>query len=140
MKLQHNEFSTEIPATWEDRTMITLIAPFGPGEFASNIVVTRHPVGPADSLEDFVAAQLDALRQSLPGFELLDTRRTTIDNRPASQQLHRFQSDQGFIQQVQTFVLARQTVYIITGSSTVADFEKHLQAFRDVVENFAIAE
>lgn len=140
MKLQHNEILTVIPENWADRTMITLVAPFAAGEFASNIVVTRHFIEAHESLEGFAQEQQKIMRESLAGFELLDFRANTLGGRPSCQQLHRFPTENGFLQQVQTFVLANQSVYVITGTATVNDFERHLQAFRDVVENFQINE
>ncbi len=140
MKLQHNEISTVIPASWEDRTMLTLIAPFDEAiHFAANIVITRHPVKPNESLEDFVGEQLEMLRESLPNFELLDRANDTLNGYPSSRQLHRFQTEAGFLQQVQTFVLSNQNIYAITGTATVEDFNKHIQAFRKVVENFFVS-
>jgi hypothetical protein len=138
MKLKHNELSTAIPDAWEDRTMITLVAPFAAGQFASNVVITRHFVQATESLEDFVREQLKIMRDSLPNFELLDSRANTLNGHPSCQQLHRFQTENGFLQQVQTFVLANKIVYAITGTATAADFEKYIGAFREIVENFEI--
>jgi len=46
---------------------------------------------------------------------LLDYKVTTIKNYPACQQLHRFEAENKILQQVQTFVLAKQKIYSITG-------------------------
>lgn len=138
MKLNHNELSTAIPESWDDRTMITLVAPFENGQFAANVVITRHYIGANESLEDFVEQQTQMMRESLPAFELLDFRADTLNNRASCRQLHRFQTENGFLQQVQTFVLANQKVYAITGTATAADFERHIAAFREIVENFEI--
>lgn len=140
MKLTHNEFSTAIPETWEDRTMVTLVAPFRAGEFASNIVITQHFVEAHASLEDFAQEQQKMMRESIADFELLDYRTNELNGRPSCQQLHRFPTQNGFLQQVQTFILANRRVYVITGTSTVNDFERHIGAFREVVENFEIEE
>jgi hypothetical protein len=138
MKLKHNEFSTEIPESWEDRTMITIIAPFDAGQFASNVVITRHFIQAHESLEDFALQQTQMMRESLPNFELLDSRTDTLNDRPSYRQLHRFQTENGYLQQVQTFVLANRSVYAITGTSTVTDFDSYVAAFREIVENFEV--
>jgi hypothetical protein len=140
MKLKHNEFSTAIPDAWDDRTMVTLVASFGAGEFATNIVITRHFVEAHESLEDFAQEQQKMMRESIANFELLDYRANELNGRPSCQQLHRFPTQNGVLQQVQTFILANRRVYVITGTSTVNDFERHIQAFREIVENFAIEE
>jgi len=139
MKLTHNEFYSAIPESCQDRTMITVVAPFAPGEFATNVVVTRHFVAAHESVEAFAEEQLKIMRESVPNFELLDYRTTTLNELPAVQQLHRFQTENGFLQQVQTFVLADRKIYVITGTSTVNDFERHIGAFREIVENLQIS-
>lgn len=138
MKVTATDFTTAIPADWQDRTMMTLVAPFAPGEFAANCVITKHFVAAHESLEDFVSEQLQMMQQSLPAFEVLDYRVNTLNGLPCCQQLHRFQTESGFLQQVQTFILANSSVYVITGTATVNDFNRHLDGFREIVENFQI--
>ena len=43
MKLTANDFTTAFPDEWEDRTMVTLVAPFSIGNFAANCVITKTP-------------------------------------------------------------------------------------------------
>lgn len=136
MKFTANDFTTELPADWEDRTMITLVAPFAPGSFASNIVITKHSVVSGETLKDFAAEQLQYLQTSLPEFQLLDRRMTTVKDYPAYQQLHRFQSEHGSLQQVQTFLMASTVIFVITGTTRIEEFDQHIAAFREIVENF----
>lgn len=138
MNLNHNEISTVIPNGWDDRTMITLIAPFAPGYFAANVVVNKYFVEPTDSIEDFAREQTRMLGESVPEFEVLDQRGGVVNTYPSYQQLHRFRTENGMIQQVQTFLLKGQAIYAITGTALVEDFDKHIQAFREIVENFQI--
>ncbi len=140
MRLFHNELTTEFPDEWEDRTMITLAAPFRPGEFATNVVMTKHIVEPTQSLESFVQEQSQMLAEALPDFEILDYRINQINGFPGCQQLHRFNSENGMIQQVQTFILANRCIYAITGTSILEKFDESLEAFRRIVENFEISE
>lgn len=140
MKFVANDFSTELPTNWEDRTMITLVAPFETGNFASNLVITKHFVEASVSVEDFAAEQLQLLQVSLPAFELLDRRTTTIRHYPAYQQLHRFQSENGVLQQVQTFLRAESVIFVITGTARIEEFDRHIGAFRQIVENFQTTE
>ncbi|MEP6925005.1 MAG: DcrB-related protein [Pyrinomonadaceae bacterium] len=136
MQISHNEFTTTIPDDWQDRTMLTLVAPFAPGQFATNVVVTRHEVAASDSIESFAKLQLEMMQNSLPAFELLDSRATTINGRPAIQQLHRFRSEQGeFVQQVQTFVLGNLEIYAMTGTARISEFNQHIDAFRQIMDD-----
>jgi hypothetical protein len=139
MNIIHNEFTTALPEGWEDRTMITLVAPIIPNQFATNIVITKHFVESNQSLEDFVGEQTKMLMEALPTFEVLDYRINTIKGYPGCQQLHRFQTENGALQQVQTFILANKTVYVITGTAGIEKFNSKLDAFREVVENFEVS-
>lgn len=139
MKLTANDFTTAFPDEWEDRTMITLVAPFSLGKFAANCVITKTPVVPDETLEGFVEEQNEMMRQSLPSFQILDYRVNELNNLPSCQQLHRFQSENVVLQQVQTYILADQNIYVITGTADVENFNAHISAFRQVVENFQIS-
>jgi hypothetical protein len=41
---------------------------------------------------------------------------------------------------VQTFLLVGLKIYAITGTARVEEFDRHLRAFREIVENFRAAE
>ena len=138
MKFTANDFTTEFPDEWEDRTMVTLVAPFAHGEFAANCVMTKNPVAANESLEDFVAEQTELMRQSLPDFVVLDYRVNELNGLPSCQQLHRFQTETIVLQQVQTYILTNRDIYVITGTADVENFNAHIAAFRQVVENFEI--
>lgn len=136
MKFTANDFTTELPDEWEDRTMVTLFAPFAPGSFASNVVITKHDVETGANLESFAQEQIQLLKTSLPNYELLDQRLTTVNDYPAFQLLHRFESEHGILQQVQAFLLAGAKIFAITGTARIEEFDRHIAAFRQVVENF----
>ena len=138
MKLTANDFTTAFPDEWEDRTIITLVAPFSLGNFAANCVITKTPVTDGESLEDFVKEQTEEMRRSLSGFQVLDYRTNTVNGLPGCQQLQRFQTENAILQQVQTYILAKQNIFVITGTADVENFNAHLAAFRQVVENFQI--
>lgn len=138
MKVNHNNFTVELPDEWEDRTMVTLVAPFQPGGFASNVVITQHFIGSNESVEGFAEEQTRLLQQSLPQYQVLDRRSTEINGLPAVQQLHQFQTESGILQQAQTFVLAENVVYALTCTAQVTDFNAFIPAFRQIVENFRV--
>ena len=138
MKLTANDFTTAFPDEWEDRTMITLVAPFSIGKFAANCLITKTPVADSESLEDFVQEQTEEMRQTLLNFQVLDYRTNTLNGLPSCQQLQRFQTENAIVQQVQTYILAKQNIYVITGTADIENFNAHLSAFRQVVENFQI--
>ncbi len=137
MKIKHNQFQSTLPTGWQDRTMITLVAPIK-GKFAVNVVVTKHDVPTAQNIDAFAEAQTKQMRESLAQFEVIDARPATIKNLSAFQQLHRFQAEAGMLQQVQTFLLVKNAVYVITGTSLIDEFDDHVAAFRKIVEDLEI--
>ena len=78
------------------------------------------------------------MRQSLLNFQVLDYRANTLNGLPSCQQLQRFQTENAILQQVQTYILAGQNFYVITGTADVESFNEHISAFRQVVENFQL--
>ena len=138
MKIKHNEISVEIPPNWSDHSTITLVAPFDESGTATTVVVTKNFVGGHQTLEEFVEYQLKILEDSMPEFTLLDFWENEINGRRCLQQLHHFQTENGTFQQVQTFFLANQTIYTVTGTSALKEFAKYTDAFRDSVLNFEI--
>lgn len=118
--------------------MITLVAPFAPGGFAANVVITKHLTENSAGLEDFAYEQLQIMESSLPAFELLDRRFTHINNFSAYQQLHRFETENGLLQQVQTFLMGESAIFAVTGTARAEEFDLHINAFRTIVENFQL--
>lgn len=138
MNVIANGFVAELPAGWEDRTMVTLVGPLGAQGFAANIVITREPLGASRSLEDYVRKQLAAMKAELPALEVLDERAIAHQGAPAFQRLQRFQAGSHEVQQAQTFVLAGSTVFVITCSAASADFDASLPSFRSITASFKV--
>lgn len=135
-KFAANGWSAALPAGWEDRSTITLIGETDDNDFAANIVVTRQKVSPAASIEDFAAEQAELMRREVKTIEIIDERATTISNLPSFQRLQRFTAGELAIQQVQTFILSGDTIYAITGTASLAAFDRSIPAFKEFVETF----
>ncbi|MBC7796469.1 MAG: DcrB-related protein [Pyrinomonadaceae bacterium] len=136
MEFNSNGWKTVLPEGWEDRSMITLVGATGNSGFASNIVVTRQRVEAKTSIEDYAQTQKEATMREIPNLQILDERPTTVNGAPAFQRLQRFQAEQFAIQQAQTFILFNQTVFIITGTATIEDFNAAVPAFRQFTASF----
>ena len=138
-KITANGWTADLPAGWEDRSMITLVGETDASGFASNIVVTRQKVDAGTSVEDYAAIQGDLMQAEIENLQILDERAIEINGAQAFQRLHRFEIDGGqFIQQVQTFFLAGDIVFAITGTATLEAFDRSIPAFRQFVETFQI--
>lgn len=135
MKIIANGFTTIVPDGWDDRTMTTLVGSVGASGFAANIVVTRERVDARMSVEDYAAGQREAMLAEIPELEILDERPTSISGAPAFQRLQRFTIEGEQLQQAQTFVLANGIIFVITMTTTIADFDKQIPALRSVTDN-----
>jgi len=136
MRLVSNSFSTELPSGWEDRSMMTLLGPRDATGFASNIVIVRERIGSRVSVEDYAARQRAAMEREIAAIEVLDERPARINGSPAYQRLQRFSAQGHRVQQAQTFILREGTVFVVTCTAALSDFDNHLDAFRKVVDEF----
>ncbi len=69
---------------------------------------------------------------------LLTKLNTTMNNAPAFQRLQRFQIEDLYVQQAQTFILGGGSVFVITGTAAVEDFNEIIGAIREFTENFQL--
>jgi hypothetical protein len=134
-----NGWSADWPAGWEDRSMVTLVGETDASGFASNIVVTRQPVETGASLADYAAMQAAMMRAEVGNLQILDERALDFNGVEAFQRLHRFAvGDAQIIQQVQTFFLAGDSVFVVTGTAALEAFDRSIPAFRKFVETFRL--
>lgn len=134
-KFVANGFSTVLPVGWQDRSVISLVNPATDSGFATNIVVLREQVAPDTSIEDYAREQIAAMQNGLENLQILDERATTVQNLPAYQTLQRVAANKRLLQQAQTYVLSGDTVYAITCTALIEEFDRAIPAFREVVEN-----
>ena len=78
------------------------------------------------------------MMQEIERVEILDERATTVNDAPAFQRLQRFQIEGLYIQQAQTFILGGGSVFVITGTAAVEDFNGIIGAVREFTENFQL--
>ena len=138
-KINANGWTADLPEGWEDRSMITLVGETDASGFASNIVVTRQKVDSDTSLEDYASMQAEMLRGEVGNLQILDERQIEINDTNAFQRLQRFIVEgTQIIQQVQTYFLAGEIIFAITGTATIEAFDRSIPAFKKFVETFQI--
>lgn len=118
--------------------MITLVGATGAAGIAANIVVTREEIDNQTSVEDYAETQKQAMMQEIERVEILDERPTTVNDAPAFQRLQRYQIEDLHIQQAQTFILGGGSVFVITGTAAIEDFNWIINAVREFTENFRL--
>lgn len=139
MKFTANDWESVLPGGWADRSMITLVGATGASGIAANIVVTREEIGGQISVEDYAEAQKQAMAAEIELLEILDERPTTLNGAAAFQRLQRFQIEDLIVQQAQTFVLSGDSVFVITGTASIEDFDGIIDAVREFTENFKLS-
>jgi len=90
------------------------------------------------SIENYAATQKQAMLAEIERIEVLHERTTTLNNAPVFQRLQRFQVENLIIQQPQTFILGGASVFVITGTAAVEDFNGIINAVREFTENFQL--
>ncbi len=138
MKFTANKWKSVLPDGWADRSMITLVGATGAAGIAANVVVTRDDVDGQTSIEDYAETQKQLMMQEIERAEILDERATTVNDMPAFQRLQRFQIEDLYIQQAQTFILGGGSVFVITGTAAVEDFNEITGAIKEFTENFQL--
>ena len=139
MKFTANDWESVLPGGWADRSMITLVGATGASGIAANIVVTREEIGGQTSVEDYAEAQKQAMAAEIEQLEILDERSTMLNGTAAFQRLQRFQIEDLIVQQAQTFVLSGDSVFVITGTAAIEDFDGIINAVREFTENFKLS-
>ncbi len=133
-----NGWQSIAPENWADRSMITLVGETGASGIAANIVVIREIVDEKTSIEDYAEVQKQGMLTELKTLEILDERPFELNGLKSFQRLHRFSVEGLAIQQVQTFILEGDTVFVITGTAAIEDFNNSIGAFREFTENFRL--
>ncbi|MBO0664573.1 DUF1795 domain-containing protein [Jiella sp. MQZ9-1] len=91
----------DVPGTWEDQTIHVLRIP-GDGRATASLIITRETLPMGMEINDFVQAELDRLRTTLPEFELHGRVPLTWSDVTGEALLTRWRSAEGLMDQVLT--------------------------------------
>lgn len=138
MDYQTNKFALHIPDDWQDRSIITYAANYSPGEFSPNVVVTREPVPIDTSIEDYANFQFSITQAEVQGLQIINRENTMISGRPAVQIVQTIAAHGLSLQQLQTFVLSDEIIYVITCTATAATFEQYISQFQKIAQSFKL--
>lgn len=136
MRYQANNFTIETPDDWQDRSIITFVAPSAPNEFAPNAVITREVFDIKMSVEDYVHRQFDIARREVKGLKILRQQDVTIGGKPAVEIVQQLSAHSLNLQQLQIFILLDTEICIVTCTATVGNFNQYLPRFRKMLESF----
>lgn len=138
MKFQGGNFSLDVPDDWQDRSIISFVAAVAPTEFAPNAVITREPIDPDASVEDYANRQFAVTQAEVEGLKIVEQSNITVGGKPAVQINQKIAAHGLNLQQLQTFILGDEEIFIVTCTATGASFEQHLPRFQKIVESFRL--
>ena len=138
---QDKDVSFEAPADWADRTFVAFTAPpeaAANKDSAPNIVMTREPMRPGDTLRTHADRQLLELGKQLKDFDLLESRETELSGQPAIVLRYLWVSHIGALEQSMTLV-ARPTetgnaVTTFTTTTTPQDAARARPFFTQILQ------
>ncbi len=138
MLYQSNNFTIETPNDWEDRSIITFVAPAAPNEFAPNVVITKEAIDPALSVEEYAYRQFEIARAEVSGMKIIEQKNTTLSGKPAVEIVQQLSAHGLNLQQLQFFVLLYEEICVITCTATVGNFNQYLPNFQRILDSFFI--
>lgn len=140
MQFHGNNFTLDVPDDWQDRSIISFVAKVAPGEFAPNVVVTKEAVDPDASVEDYANRQFTVTQAEVQGLSVIEQHNITIGGKPAVQIVQKIAAHGLTLHQLQTFVLADEEIYIVTCTSSAANFAQHLPRFKKIIQSFRLGD
>ena len=140
MKYHINEGALTLPHPFEDRTMQVLM-PLGSG-IGLNLIVTRDPLEPGETVDDYLKRQLSDLRRQVAKYQESDRGRCFLgkpnDGMEGVYLELQYKQQGKFLYHLQGVFLMRdrQHVMSITGSASAPFTEAQRQAWHASVASF----
>jgi hypothetical protein len=117
-RYESRDLAFEIPADWEDRSVVAFSAPNRAEQsMAANVVVTQDQLPPSDSIRAYADRQLVELAKRLDEFDLTERKELTVGGLPAVELRFGWQGQGGRIEQRMIFV-AKKNRSLITFTAT----------------------
>lgn len=133
-------FALDLPPGWEDQS-VYLLFEAGKGPVLQNLVVRWDPwESGVFALEERVGDEVEIMRSTTPGFELLAQGEFELADGHSAQQVifRRSTGGEGFVRQVQTYVPAHDRLYLLTLTGEDEPGEAVEETFASIVRSFAL--
>jgi hypothetical protein len=106
---------------------------------AAIVNIARHSLLPeVIELEEYVGTQLYFLRNTIPGFNLVEYNKTTLDGIPAYRAIYTGLEGTEETKTMKLWVRSGSFRYIVTYSTNTESFPTHLDSIRDMIESLKI--
>ena len=125
----HGTLSVELPAGWNDATMVSFHEPPS-GEFTHSLTIAREALAQGLSLEAYTETQLAELGRELSQFEVVRRTRLRFRSGEGPRTETRWRGLDGrLLLQVQYFIPGRGEVIVVTGTASEETFVQYLPLF-----------
>jgi hypothetical protein len=109
------------------------------GDSVAILNIARHSLfDEVVALEEYVGTQLYFLRNTIPGFNLLQFNKTTLDGRPAYQAVYTGLEGTDEMKTMKLWVTSESFRYIVTYSTNPQNFPAHLESVRNMIGSLKI--
>jgi hypothetical protein len=128
-------YQLPLPASWSDRTAVTITAPAAADGSVPNLVITREALCSGMGLAGFADGHANLMRDQVERFELLSNGWEALDGERALIRVVRFQvGDSAPLMQLQAFFLRDGLGYAVCGTATEEVFAQFEPSFREVLD------
>jgi len=109
------------------------------GDSVAMLNIARHSLfDEVVALEEYVGTQLYFLRNTIPGFNLLQFNKTTLDGRPAYLAVYTGLEGTDETKTMKLWVTSESFRYIVTYSTNPQNFPAHLESVRNMIGSLKI--
>ena len=138
-KCRTERFSLDVPDEWQDRSMITWVAPPSAGyKVLPNLLCSRGEIHDTEDLDKFVNRQLKELMGKVKNFELISRQNTLFGGVPAVELSFRMRPQGVMLQQRQIFFrtdLNSRTAHTVVLTAAQEDFAKLAPTFDRILNS-----
>lgn len=142
VEISQIDYRVSVPTGWIDLSTLVFVTPTaGESPFAANISIQRWYRVPAQSPERLVDDQLQKIKESLDGFELLKDENISVANMPARLLEYRVVGEQGLVlRQMQIHIVHETCVFVLSYTNLDSIFEMYLKTFHDCINSFMLVD
>jgi hypothetical protein len=134
-----NEGAFEIPAGWQDKSVIALVFPANAPTSEASLTVTRDPAAQhSESLSAYVDRQLVDMARTCAHFDLIRRQEVLLFGVAGQTVEYTWRRPDGkYVQQLQVISLsASGDALVFTGTASTEDFPRYERVLRDAILSF----
>ncbi|MBI4918961.1 DcrB-related protein [archaeon] len=141
-KYNNDNFDISYPGDWKFSILEGgLIAFASPQEnaddtFVENLNVYVSQAQPGLTLDDYVTAGLEQLKQVLPGFKMREVKETTFSGNPARELSYESNSEGASLRLFQLLVMKNNKIFTVTFVAEQAKYDAYSSQLKNILNSF----